>query len=104
MHVTPISNPQGDGDASVVAVVGEVDADNCDEFRSALLEQASEVDRLVVDLSGLTFIDSSGISELLRVSNSLSDDGRSMTIKDPSPAVQRVLEITGLLDHFGLSA
>jgi anti-anti-sigma factor len=103
MHVTLNQAQHGDSQAGVVAVFGEVDADNCGEFRTAILERAPEGEQVVVDLSGLSFIDSSGISELLRIASTLDEQGRTLTIHDPSPAVQRVLEITGLLDHFGLA-
>lgn len=90
-------------DETVATVTGEVDADNCNEFGSALLETPSDSERLVVDLAGLTFIDSSGISELLRVSETVGGRGQHFELRDPSPPIRRVLEITGLLAHFGLS-
>lgn len=92
------------GDGEIVATVhGEVDADNCQEFGSKLLEGSEGSERLVVDLAGLAFIDSSGISELLRVSGSVRERGQEFQLREPSPTVHRVLEITGLLDHFGLT-
>lgn len=87
---------------TVATVRGEVDADNCSELAEQLLGAPAE-ERLVVDLAGLTFIDSSGISELLRVSETVTERGQGFQLRDPSPAVRRVLEITGLLEHFGLS-
>ncbi|MGF1595489.1 MAG: STAS domain-containing protein [Acidimicrobiales bacterium] len=87
---------------TVATVVGEIDADNCAEFGSSLLETPADRGRLIVDLHGLSFIDSSGISELLRVSQAVGDRGQEFELRDPSPAVRRVLEITGLLEHFGL--
>ncbi len=88
---------------TVAMVTGEVDADNCTEFGESLLDTPSESDALVVDASGLTFIDSSGISELLRVRDAVAERGQRFELRHPSPAIRRVLEITGLLDHFGLS-
>jgi len=87
----------------LATVTGEMDADNCAEFSSAILSCPTDSGRVVVDLAGLTFIDSSGISELLRVDETLDERGQALVLKNPSPAVRRVLEITGLLDHFGLS-
>lgn len=91
-------------DNSVVATVrGEMDADNCAAFGTNILDGTDEVETLVVDLSGLTFIDSSGISELLRVSETATGRGQRFEVRQPSPTVYRVLEITGLLSHFGLT-
>lgn len=93
----------GGDTAGVLTVVGEVDADNRAEFGAALLAKAPPGELVVVDLAGLTFIDSSGIGELLRISDALGREGRRLSIRDPSPAVERVLRITGLLEHFGLA-
>ena len=90
-------------DAAVAMVRGEIDADNCGAFSASLLDGSSEATALVVDLSGLTFIDSSGISELLRISEVAGQRGQRFELREPSPTVRRVLEITGLLSHFGLS-
>jgi anti-anti-sigma factor len=89
-------------DAAVATVAGEVDADNCKELGAQLLDGTAGARRLVVDLAGLSFIDSSGISELLRVAERARDRDQAFELRDPSPVVKRVLEITGLLDHFGL--
>ncbi len=87
---------------STALVVGEADADNCAQLGEALLDDLI-VGRLAVDLAGLTFLDSSATSELLRVYKVLSERDVEMTIISPSPAVYRVLEITGLLEHFGIA-
>ncbi len=89
--------------AVVATVLGEIDADNCEELGARLLSAFDGTDRLVVDFAGLTFIDSSGISELLRVGATMSERGHHLEIRNPSPPVRRVLEITGLLSHFGLT-
>lgn len=91
-----------DDEKTSAAVTGEVDADNCADFGRELLEAPLTDGVLRVDVSGLSFIDSSGISELLRVRQLLEDRGQALELADPSPAVHRVLEITGLLGVFGL--
>lgn len=95
------STAQANGTRCVVR--GEADADNCGELGAALLGGAID-GPIELDLSGLTFLDSSAVSELLRVHGALEADGIEMRIVDPSPAVHRVLEITGLLDVFGIPA
>ncbi len=92
------------GDNAIIASVhGEIDADNCREFGEALLDESGGAPDLVVDLSELTFIDSSGISELLKAVEAARGRGQTLRLRQPTPAVHRVLEITGLLEHFGLS-
>lgn len=82
----------------MVAVTGEVDADN----RAVLGEQLRSApgDRLVIDASALSFIDSSGLSELLEVLEERQARGGEVVVRDPSPPVRRVFEIAGLTDVF----
>ena len=84
------------------AVTGEVDADNCAEMGASLLQGGTSEAELVLDVSALAFIDSSGISELLRVREAMIEAGGSMVLRDPTDNVRRVLEITGLTETFGL--
>jgi len=86
---------------TVATVSGEADADNCHELGAALLG-AAVGSRLHLDLSGVSFLDSSAVSELLRVQKELGKRDVPLKIVDTSPAVHRVLEITGLLEIFGI--
>lgn len=97
-------NVDRDGTQLTVGVTGELDAHNCAELGEAVLRAAdSEVDRVVIDAAELSFIDSSAISELLRVRQDLVDRGGELVIQNTGSSVRRVLEITGLLDTFGVS-
>jgi anti-sigma B factor antagonist len=101
---TVIVNVSRDGNQLVAAVDGEVDADNCQEL-GAQIEPSLEagIDTLVIDASGLTFIDSSGITELLRIRDLMQDRGGVCRIRTPTEQVRRILEITGLGDAFAVS-
>jgi anti-sigma B factor antagonist len=91
------------GDPTVVAVAGEVDAHNCSELGAAIIAATGDASASVVlDAAELAFIDSSALSELLRVSKLLDERGGSISIVNAGASVHRVLEITGLLATFGL--
>lgn len=85
-----------------VALSGEVDADNCAEMGAGLLQRGASTAELAIDVSALAFIDSSGISELLRVREAMVEAGGSLVLHQPTDNVRRVLEITGLTGTFGL--
>jgi stage II sporulation protein AA (anti-sigma F factor antagonist) len=78
---------------TVIVPVGEIDLENRDDFRSVL--EATDGD-VVVDLVGLTYIDSSGIGVLVAQRNRLTATGGTLQLRDPQPNVRQVLEIVGL--------
>jgi anti-sigma B factor antagonist len=84
-------------DRVATALVGEMDMGNASEFRRAIesrLESGSI--RLVVDMSQLTFIDSSGIRELTVVAKRVREAGGEMVLVAPTREVSRVLEFLKL--------
>ena len=91
------------GDRAVVTVQGELDAYTApgleDHIGGLLGEHVSE---LVLDLAQTGFLDSSGLRALLTVHRRLeASDGR-LELREPSEPVLRLLEITGLREHFGI--
>ena len=59
-------------------------------------EIKAEQSDLLLNLAELTFIDSSGLGVLLNARRLLEASGHSLILGSPSPAVARVLQITGL--------
>ncbi len=51
---------------------------------------------VIVDLSDLTFLDSSGITALVMARNRMAEEGNELVLARPHPIVRRVLEVTGL--------
>jgi anti-sigma B factor antagonist len=72
-------------------VEGEVDLAAADELRDALLESAA-AGTSVVDASGVTFIDSTGLHVLLTAGRALNGTG-PLVVRSPSRAVRRLLSI-----------
>jgi anti-anti-sigma factor len=84
-----------DGGTAVVRVVGEIDISTVNTVNAALATAAGRSpDRVVFDLSGVEFMDSSGIAALLRARKTAS----SIQIRNPSTVVRRLIEMTGLTD------
>ena len=80
--------PEGEG--AVVRLVGELDMAEA----PALTEAFAAVDApsIVVDLSGLTFLDSSGLRVLVLAHRA----DRPLTLRAPSVAVARALTVSGV--------
>jgi anti-anti-sigma factor len=76
-------------------VIGEIDAHTADVLRAQLLPDA-DGDDVRIDLSAVTFIDSSGLRVLLEAHRTLQQAGRRLVLVAPSRHVVRLFEVTGL--------
>ena len=100
---SPVAQPPGgvavqthaDDDAVVVALAGELDLPVALLVREEIA-RALRVppERLIIDLSGLTFIDSSGLYTILDADKRCRDAGCVLTIWPGPPNVQKVFELT----------
>ncbi|MBV8981723.1 MAG: STAS domain-containing protein [Acidimicrobiia bacterium] len=81
----------------VVEVYGELDMHTSPDLRDQLVALIdSGANDIVLDLSGLEFIDSTGLGVLVGILKRLvTRDGR-LVLRSPRPAARRVFEITGL--------
>jgi anti-sigma B factor antagonist len=80
---------------TVVAVRGEADVTNRDSLGAALdAEVALQPRVLIVDLSGLRFMDSSALHVLLRANRALDRHGGAMSLVAPQAAVAKMLRLT----------
>jgi anti-sigma B factor antagonist len=78
--------------------VGELDpatAPQLDQQIEQLLTDDA-VKRVVLDLSGLTFLDSSGLRVFVTAREALTSRGGELALRGPSANTQRLLDITGL--------
>ena len=86
-----------------VAPRGEIDLAVAGELRECLLELlAGGDDRIVVDLEGVEFLDSTGLGVLVGGLKRARERGGDLQVRDPRPQVRSVFEITGLAPVFGL--
>ena len=100
----PISNPEVDGLLTVhqssegdrirVAIEGELDLSCAETAETALLKATADGKDVLIDLSGLEFIDSTGISLLVMIMR-IKETGLSF-LPSASAEVQRLLSLTGL--------
>jgi len=84
-------------EAHVIAVGGELDLASAPELSRALAAPGGAEDAPVrLDLSAVTFIDSSALRALLLAGRQLAERGRTLQIGPRSDVVSRVLEVTQL--------
>lgn len=94
--VTPADS---DPRVAVVAIVGELDVATAPRLRQELVGlSARGPHRLVIDLGGVDFLDSTGVGVLLgAVRRARTGDGR-LALANAEPQVARVFEVTRLID------
>lgn len=86
-------------DATIIGLDGEIDLATAEIFTDAVAEAGGD-GPVVADLSGVTFMDSSGMRSLFEAERLTTECGRRFAIAYPSPPVARLLELTDLRQHF----
>lgn len=91
----------GDPGEVRLSVAGELDLSTVDQLQQQV-EQELLADRrpqrLVLDLTGLTFCDSTGLSAMLAAQMAGAEHGVAVIVANPRGMTLRVMEATGLLD------
>ena len=92
---------QRDGETVVVSAAGELDVNTAPELREQLARLAADdVRRVVVDLTDVSFVDSTALSVLVSALKRLRQADGDLELASPNPSVRRVFEITGLTRLF----
>jgi anti-sigma B factor antagonist len=92
-----------DAAGSRVIPVGELDLVTAPELTRVLSKLvASDGGRVMIDMFGVSFMDSAGLMSLLRAVRAADANGHRFTVGPRSRQVQRLLELTGLLEQLTL--
>ena len=85
-----------EGDGVVVALSGEIDLANAASLPAVVAGVVNGDTSVVIDLTDVTFLDSSGLRAILICEASLAAQGVSLRVAHPTLHVRRVFEITSL--------
>ncbi len=77
-------------------VAGELDLAARSELRAALADLVDGGADVTVDLSAVTFIDSTALAVLVHVHQEVAASGARLIVADPSPVVVRIMHLAGL--------
>ena len=88
------------GNARIVAVEGDVDLSNSGDLRKVLFEAMRGVSRLVINLGGIRYVDSSGIATLIEVLKECQKKNTEFALFALSPAVHDVFKLTHVIKIF----
>jgi stage II sporulation protein AA (anti-sigma F factor antagonist) len=88
-----------DAGTARLTLEGELDlasAGQVEEQLSAL--EADRPERILIDLGGLAFIDSTGLRTLIQADQRAREAGSELVLRPGDESIQRVFELTGALD------
>ena len=87
------------GDHELVIPIGEIDLYTAPRLQSelaAVIASAAPASRVVVDMSGVEFCDSTGMNVLLSCLRQARERGGELELAAPRPAVRKIMSVTGL--------
>jgi anti-anti-sigma factor len=90
----------------VLHVSGELDIGSSAVLRQHLLSLLADEDvgDVALDLSGVTFLDSSGLAVLLMGARRWAAGGNTLAVREPSAVVQRIIDLTGVRQAFSIES
>jgi anti-sigma B factor antagonist len=90
------------GDRTVISVSGEIDLYTVPRLHGELVSALADGGalRLVVDMSGVEFCDSTGMNVLLNAHRRAREQGGDLELAGPRPTVRKILHVTGLESVF----
>jgi anti-anti-sigma factor len=96
MDVVVDYEPNG---VALVRLVGNLDLDTAPELRTALQSlHDRSVTRMVIDLTGLVFCDSIGLSAFVDAHKSCTSRGGYLRLANPTPLLERIFVVVGIAD------
>lgn len=83
----------------VARIEGELDVHSAEQLRAVLDEALDEsrVNKMLLNLNGVSFIDSSGLGVILGRYKRISHSGGKLLFSNVKPQVDKILEVSGLL-------
>lgn len=102
----PVSSETTDlGDGKLISVAGDVDYSCSNDLRAALHEALEGGPaRLVIDLQGVTYMDSSGVATLVEVLQMQTKSNKKLVLCNLQQRVQGIFEIARLTSVFTIVA
>ena len=94
------------GDHELVIATGEIDLYTAPRLQSeiaAVIASAAPASRVIIDMSGVEFCDSTGMNALLGALRRVRERGGELELATPRPAIMKILQVTGLDSVFTIT-
>ena len=87
------------GERQTILIAGELDMASAPELDALISRLAARPGELVLDVKGLTFMDSTGVRLILHVLELCQENGCRFTLRSLTPQVRRLLEVAGVTEY-----
>jgi anti-sigma B factor antagonist len=104
MQKTVDASMRSAGEITIVDLVGQIDLGSSPPLRKTLLNSLKTTEHMAINLSGVSYIDSSGIASLLEVLREAQDSKKKLVLFGVAGAVLQVLQLTRLTGVFEIFA
>ena len=95
------------GGSPRLTLSGEIDLANAGDYLAvgrAMIAECKNAPCFSIDLSGVTFMGSSALAMLVGIRKAATNAGMELRLDGTPARVRQLLQITGLADHFGVTA
>lgn len=92
----PVIRCERSAELLTIHLSGELDCATTDDLRDQIVAHVGDAPRVVLDVTGVTFCSSSGLTLFIQVHTHLRDRGGDLTLHGPVPSVLRSIEMCRL--------
>ena len=90
------------GNTQTIKLIGDLDVYSEDDFKSFIDEQIDVNKDIVLDLSDLEYLDSTGLGMFMNIYKMVNDNGKDIKIINAKDNIQKLFKITDLTDLFDM--
>ena len=103
MNNTPVSNIRWQDKTAIIDASGEIDLHQSTVLQQKLLDVLDQKpNRMIINLSNVSYMDSSGVASLVKLLSRTRKNGISLALAAPTKKVKAIFEITRLDSVFNI--
>jgi anti-anti-sigma factor len=87
------------GERQTILIAGELDMASAPELEALVSRLASRPGEIVLDVKGITFMDSTGVRLILRTVELCQENGCRFEVRSLTPQIRRLLDVAGVMGY-----
>ena len=87
------------GESQTILIAGELDMASAPELDALVSRLASRPGEILLDVKGITFMDSTGVRLILRVVELCHENGCRFELRSLTPQIRRLLDVAGVMGY-----